>query len=635
MERLNHAHIKPGKQYDRLFPRPDWKDTVIKRSADLADTLELIPKVVQKTKGDTTKISKLLEGKTKRETCSNIWHFVYDHIPYRRDEKGKEQIRRPSRSWFERKRRMDGSDGGVDCDCYTVFISSILTNLNINHTLRVTKNNKEYFQHIYPIVPGKGKYITLDCVVDTFDYEAPFKEKIDKPIKIMELHYLSGLESDTLADNEILDDPFYDETNDLLDFTGANIDVEDFLDGLSEGELGFLRKLRKRIGRGVKKFGRKVGKVAKKALHVVNKINPATLLLRNGLLLAMKLNMMKVAERIRYAYLSEADARKKGIDIGKHRRLVHTKRRLEKIFYGAGGKPSNLRKAILTGKGNKNREVRGLEGLGEVFDGGNYDENSSIREILGEELYYEEFAGDFQEIEGFEDLSGELGAIATGTALAAASGAVAAISKLLDKIGDVKNKATSLVQNTPFAPRPATPAIQPAEVSKPSVAPNRVSSQTRRPGFIVPSRVRKPTVVRQLPPPVKTPPANVPVQPATDLPMQARRMPSGTEKNTPQTPPPEKEKGFVNWIKENPVKAGVAGVGVIAVGYGVYRLAKPKSLNGELAGTSKGKRKSATNKKKPSAGKPRNTKRGATRRKVTKRSTRQRDTRKKVAIALM
>ncbi|MEM6771710.1 MAG: transglutaminase-like domain-containing protein [Bacteroidota bacterium] len=176
MQRLNNAHIEPGNQYDRYFPQPEWKDSVIKRSADLSDTLALIPKVVQQTLSDTVKISSVLKGKSTKATCSNIWHFVYRHIPYRRDETGKEQIRRPARSWFERKQRKDGSKGGVDCDCYTVFISSVLTNLGIDHTLRVTKNTKDYFQHIYPIVPtGNGRYLTLDCVVDTFDYEAPFK----------------------------------------------------------------------------------------------------------------------------------------------------------------------------------------------------------------------------------------------------------------------------------------------------------------------------------------------------------------------------------------------------------------------------------------------------------------------------
>lgn len=629
MERLNNAHIKPGSRYDKLFRQPNWKDTIIKRSADLADTLELIPKVVKETKADTVKIGKLLKGKTKLETCRNIWHFVYDHIPYRRDEKGKEQIRRPSRSWFERKTRKDGSPGGVDCDCYTVFISSILSNLGINHSLRVTKNNKDYFQHIYPIVPTtKGKHLTLDCVVDTFNYEAPYKEKIDKP---MELHYLSGLDDEVL-DDELLDDPFYDEANDVLDYTinGNNLDATDFINGLSEQELGFLRKLRRRVGRGIKKFGRKVGKVAKKAVHVINKINPATLLLRNGLLLAMKLNMMKVAERIKYAYLSEADARRKGLDISKYRRLVSAKNRLEKIFHGAGGRTSNLRKAILSGKGNRGREVRGLGDLGEVFDGGNYDENSSIREILGEELYHEEFAGDFQEIEGFEDLQGELGEIATGTALAAASGAVAAISKLLDRIGDIKKKATSVVRNTPFTRNRTTRISRP----RPTVRTSRSSTSTRvlpAPRFLPTSITRKPTVVRRsstLTPTRQTTQTLVPSSQTTHSQAQTGR--SFDSQNTPTSSSTNDEnKGLMHWMKENPVKAGAAGLGLVAVGYGVYRLAQPtkKTVKG-LAGN--GKKRKKTVGKKANTSKPRKTSRAKAKSKTTRRTSQ-----KKVAIALM
>ena len=32
--------------------------------------------------------------------------------------------------------------------------------------------------------------------------------------------------------------------------------------------------------------------------------------------------------------------------------------KIEQIFYTAGGKPENLKKAILSGRGNKNKEVR-------------------------------------------------------------------------------------------------------------------------------------------------------------------------------------------------------------------------------------------------------------------------------------
>ena len=39
-------------------------------------------------------------------------------------------------------------------------------------------------------------------------------------------------------------------------------------------------------------------------LNAVNKVNPATVLLRNGILASMKLNMRNVAARLRWSYLS-------------------------------------------------------------------------------------------------------------------------------------------------------------------------------------------------------------------------------------------------------------------------------------------------------------------------------------------
>jgi hypothetical protein len=46
----------------------------------------------------------------------------------------------------------------------------------------------------------------------------------------------------------------------------------------------------------------------KKLVSKINKINPVTVVLRNGFLAAMKLNLFKVASRIKYAYLSPEEA---------------------------------------------------------------------------------------------------------------------------------------------------------------------------------------------------------------------------------------------------------------------------------------------------------------------------------------
>lgn len=432
MEAGKNRNIQSGAQYDHLFPRAEKGTETIVRSADVGDTVAFIPNVVARTLHQTKGIAQQLQQGSPYETCRAIWQFVYRHIAYKKDKDGYEQIRSPARAWHDRR-------NGVDCDCYSTFISSILTNLAIPHTLRITKyNGRSYFQHIYPIVPqGGGKHITLDCVTDAFDYEVPFSEKQDHP---MELQYLNG-------------------------FDGTAPYSEDYIlngaDGM--GELGKI--VAKRFAPGAKKTAspampqkgkpflpmKKTATVAQKAanippgkakglkkvLNVVNKVNPATVALRNGILAAMKLNTGNTAGRLRWSYLSPADAAKKGVDPQGYQKLLQVRQKLESIFYGAGGKLPNLKKAILSGKGNKDKQVRGLGEL-EYFDPAVEYMNTytPFSQLLGPELYYSE------NVDGFEGL-GELGEPVTLATMAAASGVIASIMGMLKQVGDVfKGKGT-------------------------------------------------------------------------------------------------------------------------------------------------------------------------------------------------
>lgn len=438
MEATKKRHIKSGEEFEHLFPKPLFLDPLIKKGATVNDTVRFIPKVVGETLFHTSKIAARLKGKNDYETCRNIWDFVYTHIAYKKDEEGKEQIRSPARAWYDRRQ-------GVDCDCYTTFISSILSNLNIRHKLRITKYKEEHFQHIYPIVPRTdGTYITVDCVVNKFNYEEPYSEKQDTD---MDLEYLNGVPA------------------------ANNVDVEDLMgwEELQGGDLGKLKILKKvtqsvkkinpppilkkvaqlpkaavkkvsqttnKVAANVKKanVGAKVKTVAKKALHVTNRVNPATALLREGILLSMKLNLFQVASRLKYAYLSDEQAKQKEIDMAKFAKLKQVREKLEKIFYGAGGKPENLKSAILTGKGNQNHEVSGLGYIADDMSG--LDGNSPANILLGE-IFYDE------NLNGF----GELGsATATAAAITAATSVMGAIAGLLKGIGNIfpnkKSKAS-------------------------------------------------------------------------------------------------------------------------------------------------------------------------------------------------
>lgn len=398
MERRNEVKVKSGKEYDYLFPRAMLTTITKKKGASVKDTILLIPQVVNETLFHTAKVAKVLEGENLRKTCRNIWHFVYDHIAYKKDEDGKEQIRSPARAWHDRTQ-------GVDCDCYTVFISSILSNLKIKHILRITKYKEDHFQHIYPIVPlPDGSYITIDCVVRNFDYEEPYSEKKDTT---MDLEYLNGLSA--VSDRGT-------NSTDIQDLMGVNDDSEAAAELMSG------------LGRTRKKI--KFGDVLKKGLHLTNILNPATATIRAGVLLSAKLNIMKIGERLKWAYLSDDDAKKKGLDMGRFAKLKKIKDKLEKIFYGMGGKPENLKKAILTGKGNKHHEVNGLGYIYDPKEGlEGMGEYTPAETILGTEMYRDELSG-------INDDKGELG-IVTATAIASATGVIGAIAALIKGVGNV------------------------------------------------------------------------------------------------------------------------------------------------------------------------------------------------------
>jgi len=458
--------LKSGREYEALFTKAPGEVHTIKKNAQLSDTLVFIPQIIPKIIDQTTKIAQRLKRGNVYDTCKRIWHFVYEHIQYRKDENGYEQIRSPRRTWHDRF-------AGVDCDCYSVFISSILTNLGIPHILRITKYSEDYFQHIYPVVPFNGRFIIIDCVTDRFDYEVPFSEKKDYP---MELQFLDGIPSQKIyaGANDPSNEGIYDGTEELNRILARNLNGSDTYDGL------FGRKKKKAAAANpgnpaapAPKKKKKKG-LLKKLANVVNKVNPATVLLRNGILAAMKLNMFKVGSDLRWSYLTPEQARAKGtIDMDKYAKYVKAREKLENAFYAAGGKPENLRKAILKGKANKDKGVplNGVDGLGSLDFVGDYmDSSTPLSQLLGPDIFYSE---NELSINGL----GELGEPATGAAIAAATGLIAAIAKMLKGIGGVFKKGQE-------------PAGTVADENVPPVAP----SNAALPESSIPSTATNPIV---------------------------------------------------------------------------------------------------------------------------------------------
>lgn len=448
MKSNGKRRIRSGEEFDHLIPKATGKDHRIKGYADVEDTLKLIKKTVPKTLWQTEAIAEVLRGKNLKDTCANIWHFVYNHIQYKRDKDGVEQIRSPRRTWRDRF-------SGVDCDCYTEFISSILSNLGIPHVLRITKYPQKppdipRWQHIYPIVPvtgqlngtllGRGEYIVMDCVKDDFDDEQPYLEHKDYD---MRLDYLDGIEGE---------DTSYEESENPLAILlresrePENVDIADIESVYDTEQMG---NIFKKIGKAVKKVAdvqkkivkktidinkniikktviaptKKALEVAKKGVHFINRYtNPGTILLRNGFLLAVKVNLFNIGGRLRYAYLSDEEARKRDMNPEALAKVRKIKDKAEKIYYDAGGMKSNFKKAVLKGRGNKKHNPVPLNGFG------GFDED-----IYADEQEYAVLYGLDGEMNG-------LGEIAAGASIAAAMAAVGAVASALKQVKGLFNK---------------------------------------------------------------------------------------------------------------------------------------------------------------------------------------------------
>ncbi len=588
MEATKKRHIKSGKEYDHLFPIAEGSNSTIRKNANVYHTVDFIPRVVNETLYQTKSLAEQLKTNNTYETCKNIWHFVYEHINYKKDAPGYEQIRNPARAWHDRF-------SGVDCDCYSVFISSILSNLGIAHTLRITKYHRDYFQHIYPIVPFQNGYITIDCVTDRFNYEVPFSEKKDYP---MDLQYLSGFDDgfeingagDGMAELGKLIQrkmgggkkpsplkakspvpvkksmPFMKKKAALLT-KGSNLNPVETPTPVTAGN----PKPKK------KKF---LGKM----LNVVNKANPATLLLRNGILASMKLNIRNAAGRLRWSYLSPQQASAKSIDPVKFQKLIAARQKLEKIFFGAGGNPKNLKKAILGGKGNKDKAVNGLDGFGMIeLEGVEYmNAYTPISELLGTEIYYNE---NVNGMEGF----GELGEPITMSTIAAAAGVIAGIVAMLKDVGNIFQKKTkgsedfdetkneqADKENPVPVPTTATPGIVPTVTVKENSETPGVIVKTATPGSesgnteVVKFNTEQQMVeTKSETVPVNTSEANVTTNQNTDNPGNNNDNPGFWEKNK-------------KWLK--PVAIGVGGLTIIGIGYAMMKGGKTQNKSSPQGG---------------------------------------------------
>lgn len=437
-----------GSKYDSFFGAPKQQDKVVFEDGEVDDTLKLMERVIHTYRDDTAAIAQQLQRRTTADTITAIWDFLYYNIQYKLDKQGLEQLRRPCRAWADRF-------AGVDCDCFSIFASSILINLGIPHSLRVTRYSQPNWQHVYVVVPKDGRslingYWTIDAVLAKADYEKPYTAKKDykmslsginiavlsgpdsEPAQLTAMDVLMGFDeatagsidgpaddvnsshyehelykfliatrqtieaapdaythatggnpSDTIRMLDYAIQYWYtDKRDEALGHLERNEEMLNTLAGLgafntvqvtgaNESELygdddaDQIAGLGKAKGKATKKPGKFFSSV-KKAVKKVNvgkalvRYNPATIAIRNGFLLALKLNIGKMSEKMKWAFATPQQAASKRISNQQVAAAKNAVAKVEKMFTKLGGKPENMRKAILHAKKGR------LNGLGDL-----------------------------------------------------------------------------------------------------------------------------------------------------------------------------------------------------------------------------------------------------------------------------
>lgn len=227
--------VRNGASYNHLFPKSLNIHPVIVEDGSVNDTVTTMHKIVNEYHYQCLAIAKMLyvSGNIS-QTAKNIFDFAYSYLHYTNDSLGKEELRTPSRSWYDgqiRFKQQGIKSAGIDCDDFSIFCGSCLRCLGIPFSFRITKyNGRENFQHVYCFIPAtsNNKEIIIDPVVDAYDYEKPYSYKKDfhmnGTISGLPIELLSGTDSEKATELDLYKVVFATDLNGIDELGSVDSD---------------------------------------------------------------------------------------------------------------------------------------------------------------------------------------------------------------------------------------------------------------------------------------------------------------------------------------------------------------------------------------------------------------------------
>lgn len=141
-------------------------------SKSIMDCLLSLQTQAQEQTRDFANKLKSIYGSDVNRLLRDLYQCVVENVSLRYDPTGQQYIRKPSNIVVER---------ACDCKSYSLFLSSILSNLGIRNVFRfVSFGPGQEIRHVYIVVPTCSHDYILDCNLKAFDKEFPYYKKTDK-----------------------------------------------------------------------------------------------------------------------------------------------------------------------------------------------------------------------------------------------------------------------------------------------------------------------------------------------------------------------------------------------------------------------------------------------------------------------
>ena len=175
---------------------PPYNNSLIvtRKNAITGDIIKTLLDCFNEAVEQTKEFAENFRGANHYKSAFNIWSFIRSNITYVKDGDGYQVVQSPGALLS----RLKG-----DCKSQSLLISAILYNLGAeNVRLRfVSYQNNKIPTHVYTVFTYEGKTVPVDSVIKKFNFELPYKYKIDKNMNVYSLSGINGTQREQMLKN--------------------------------------------------------------------------------------------------------------------------------------------------------------------------------------------------------------------------------------------------------------------------------------------------------------------------------------------------------------------------------------------------------------------------------------------------